>query len=243
MADPRPPAGLQAISELGRVLAISPHLDDAAFSCGALLAACASPTVVTVFAGAPPADAPLTEWDAACGFASGREAMRVRQAEDQDAMQALGARPVYLPFLDAQYQATPTLHAVEHALRQVVARERADTVLFPLGLFHSDHALVHRAALAVQRTDGARRWVAYEDALYRRKPGLLQRRLAELYSRGVGLTPLWFTGAAAWHAKAQAVSAYASQLHGVGLDRAAGGDPATPEGYWRLHPMPQAGSP
>jgi len=50
---------------LGRVLAVSPHLDDAVLSTGRLLAACAGAVVVTVLAGFPEPGLALTDWDRA----------------------------------------------------------------------------------------------------------------------------------------------------------------------------------
>src|SRR2546425_11691806 len=61
-----------------QVLVLSPHLDDAVFSCGGLLAELQDPRVATVFAGFPPPDLPLQDWDAACGFRSGGEAGTAR---------------------------------------------------------------------------------------------------------------------------------------------------------------------
>jgi len=55
----------------GPVAVISPHLDDAVFACGELLAARPGSVVITVLAGRPPRDLPLTPWDAASGFHAG----------------------------------------------------------------------------------------------------------------------------------------------------------------------------
>ena len=57
-------------SENGKVLVLSPHLDDAVFGCGELIARCPGAIVLTLLAGAPEGFNVLTEWDAASGFTS-----------------------------------------------------------------------------------------------------------------------------------------------------------------------------
>src|SRR4051794_5566646 len=97
---------------------VSPHLDDAVFSCAGLIAAHPGTTVVTVFGGVP-ADAAqrVTDWDRDCGFANAAEAMAARRREDVEALALLGARPQVLDFCDSQYGATPTCRAVADALQ------------------------------------------------------------------------------------------------------------------------------
>lgn len=248
----------QIARHFGKVLAVSPHLDDAVFSCGALLATCRPAVVVTVFAGEPEVRNVVTPWDTSCGFLNAHHAMQARRHEDQMALGILDARPIHLPFLDAQYGQSPQPRNIRHAVHEVILREKPETVLIPLGLFHSDHILVAEAMMSLRQTGLDVRWVAYEDALYRRKPGLLHRRLEQLRAEGIGLTFLAFHSHIQAFGKARAVAAYASQLHGVGLLRhdnsnlAAGaggkgrrgtgtqalradGDTAAPEGYWLLH--------
>ena len=55
------------------MLVISPHLDDAVLSCGALLAAHRGAVVATVFAGVPRDPRQRTEWDARSGVADAAE--------------------------------------------------------------------------------------------------------------------------------------------------------------------------
>lgn len=248
----------QIARHFGKVLAVSPHLDDAVFSCGALLATCRPAVVATVFAGEPEQRDVVTSWDSSCGFINAHHAMQARRQEDRMALGILDARPVHLSFLDAQYGHSPDPRDVRHAVHEVIAREKPETVLIPLGLFHSDHILVAEAMMSLRRDWPDVRWVAYEDALYRRKPGLLHRRLEQLRAEGIGLTFLAFHSHVQAFGKARAVAAYASQLHGVGLMRndnsgfatGAGahgrrrtgtqalridGDTAAPEGYWLMH--------
>ncbi len=223
-------------------LVVSPHLDDAVFGCGAWLAAHPGAVVVTVLAGVPPDATVKTDWDARCGFANAAEALAARCDEDRRALAMLDARPHWLAFCDSQYGATTNVDAVTAALADTLDELTPTTTLYPLGLFHSDHRLVHDACVAAlrRRPNAGRAW-AYEDALYRAGPGLLQARLAELGRAGVRATPV---GVPDGHAaagpddvrrKALAVRAYGSQLRAFGP----GGydDTAAPERCWRLEPL------
>ena len=214
-------------------LVFSPHLDDAVFSCGDWLAAHPGAQVATVFAGAPPGATALTPWDAASGFADARQAVAARRAEDRAALATLSAGPIWLDFLDSQYLDSPSQHSLHEALGGVLARTAPDTVLLPAGLFHSDHALVHAAILPLCRAVPQRCWVMYEDALYRRSAGWLQRRLAALLAAGFCATPI-AAPAAASERKRAAVACYRSQLRALGQPA----DLVAQEGYWRLEPAP-----
>lgn len=214
--------------DLGRVVAISPHLDDVVFGCGALLAG-GDAAVVTVFAGIPN-ECAVTAWDRAGGFSSAREAVTCRRAEDRKALQVLGARAVWLCFLDAQYGEAGTADMIASQLTRVLDREAPQTVLLPLGLYHSDHKLAHEACLLVRQCVSGLRWIAYEDALYRRRQALLQRRLAGLLSEGVLATPLCISSRG--DGKLDAMRCYASQLRALGS--AASDEITRPEGFWLL---------
>lgn len=221
----------------GSWVVVSPHLDDAVFSCGRAIAAHPGSIVVTVFAGFPEHGDQLTGWDARCGFASAAEAIAVRRQEDRSALGMLGALPRWLDFCDSQYGATPALRQVAEALAAALREIEPTVVLYPFGLFHSDHLLVHDAcveALAIRPAETA---LVYEDALYRALPGLLQQRLLALASAGVQATPVPCAAgreraASKARAKAKAVAAYASQLRAFGASGYA--DTRQPERCWRL---------
>ncbi|SAK96023.1 LmbE family protein [Caballeronia arationis] len=91
--------------EASSILVISPHFDDAVFSCGAWIASNSNAVVCTVFAGCPDTRV-ATDWDHQCGFSDARQAMRERIAEDDRALELLGATGERLNFLDAQYGPT-----------------------------------------------------------------------------------------------------------------------------------------
>jgi LmbE family N-acetylglucosaminyl deacetylase len=214
-------------------LVVSPHLDDAVFSCGDWLAGHPRALVATVFAGVPDGITQLTPWDAACGFTDAQQAVAARRAEDSAALAALSASALWLDFLDSQYLDSPSHGALREALDGVLERAAPGTVLFPAGLFHSDHVLVHAAMLALCRAHPQRCWIMYEDALYRRSAGWLQRRLAALLAAGFCATPVAAPAAAAGPKRA-ALACYRSQLRALGRPA----DLVTAEGYWRLEPAP-----
>jgi LmbE family N-acetylglucosaminyl deacetylase len=216
------------------MLVISPHLDDAVLSCGELLATRPGTVVLTVFAGTPRDGARSTDWDTRCGFRDAAEAMAVRRREDDAALAALGCTARRLSFCDAQYGETPSVDQLVQALRPLVEDEPDGPLLYPLGLFHSDHRLVHEAVRATLREGSPRAALAYEDSPYRGMRGVLQRRLAEFAAEGVDATPADEArpDAKTAQAKARAVALYASQVRTFGpggLD-----DAARPERLWRL---------
>jgi len=222
------------------VVVISPHFDDAVLSCGDWLAACPGSTVLTVYSGVPPSSTPLTDWDRRCGFQSAAQAMLARHEENRAAMEVLGARSLELGLLDDQYTRQPAGPGrLTGMLATALTTLQPAVVLMPLGLFHRDHLRVSEAALTIwrlfERPLGGR-WLAYEEALYRRKPGLVQSRLAALRTQHIVATPIpgpVYRG----ERKTRAVAAYASQLEPLGLVPGQGDD-AAPEIYWELAAEP-----
>lgn len=221
------------------IAVISPHLDDGVFGCGALLAAHPGSVVITAFAAGPPPSATLTRWDAECGFAPGDDVLAARRAEDREALALLDATPVWLDFADAQYAEPPRPATLGAALDRAVVAVRAHTVLVPLGLFHSDHRLTCEAVLPLVRARPGRRWFVYEDAIYRRVPGLASGALVRLVARGHSVTPAALALPAAPPAllerKRRAVACYRSQLRGLAASGRPGIDDVfAPERFWRL---------
>lgn len=160
------------------VLAVSPHLDDAAFSAGALLAGLAARgaevRVVTVFtAGVPGPEGFALACQTDKGFSPDVDYMALRRAEDEAAMAALGARAVHLGLEEAPhrgYSSAAALfgpvvagdegapEAVAAALEQELARPGtppADIVLGPAALGeHVDHRHVRDALELLSRRHG-----------------------------------------------------------------------------------------
>lgn len=217
-----------------RALFVSPHLDDAVFSCGERIGAATPCAAVTLFAGRPPAGAALTPWDGECGFAAGQDVVGLRRDEDRRALAALDARAIWLDFRDDQYGESRGLADIVNALANVIEREAPESVYFPLGLFHRDHRRASDAALALVDRFPATAWYAYEDAIYRRIDGHSRERRGAIAQSGFVLDALAFpeNGQAA-PLKRAAVGCYRSQLRGL-RTRSAHDDVFAPETYWRV---------
>lgn len=227
------------------MLVLSPHLDDAVFGCGELIAQFRDATVLTVLAGVPAGFDALTPWDAASGFANAQEAIVLRRREDRAALEVLRASPRWLDFCDSQYRQTPSPKDIVRALVESMAQLSPRMVCIPAGLFHSDHELVHEAALSLLQKGDSRivSWLMYEEPSYRRVPGLLQRRLADLASRGMRATPVVvrrhceMEPVEAAALKHEAVHCYASQLRALEQTvKEAYIDVFSPERYWLIEP-------
>jgi len=235
----------------GPLTVISPHLDDAVFSCGGLIAAAADPVVVTVLAGIPDAKLEVPEWDCAAGFDSVLHAVMHRRREDARGLVTLGARPEWLDFLDGQYGRPYTPDQLLGGLARTAALQRGGTVAVPMGLFHSDHVLVANACLRMHamaqamhavhsggdgQADAAPvpplQWIFYEEAIHRRVPGVVQRRLQHWLQQGLLATPVTFPLARHHVIKMRAVEAYESQLPLFSAEQLA--DIGAPERYWTL---------
>lgn len=216
-------------------LIISPHLDDAVFSCRDLLAVRPGMLVGTVFTATPEDAGMRTAWDTRCGFADAYSAMSARLAEDRYALDSLAAHGVPLGFLDRQYGASPASEEIAVALEALLAQYRCIAAAIPLGLCHPDHELVHSACLQVLKNHPEIAWLAYEEAPYRRVPGLVQRRLIALAGEGVTATPLGLSLAAAGDCRGmtrRALASYGSQLQG--FDAAELAELHLPGRYWQL---------
>jgi LmbE family N-acetylglucosaminyl deacetylase len=203
--------------------------------------------VITVLAGRPAAyPDEVTSWDAAGGFTTGDDVVGARRQEDLAAMASLGAEPVWLEFPDGQYLSPadrPTAADVAPALQAAVAAARPSAVFLPMGLAHPDHVLTHDAGLLVREglADGdAPEWFCYEDAGYKHLPGMLARRVATLFHRGLWPTPAVVPTRPDMEAKRTAIYRYASQVGPLERDFHLSEHLAAtvPEQYWRLSPPP-----
>ncbi len=153
-------------------LYLSPHLDDAVYSCGGLIASQARQghrvTVLTVCAGDPPPRQRSTfARTLEARWGEGAAAMAARREEDRRACRRLGAQPRHLSIPDAIYRQGPggrflydSEEAIFGPLREeeagLLARLKAelapllvaaDAVYAPLGVGgHVDHRLTRMAA-------------------------------------------------------------------------------------------------
>ena len=156
------------------VLAVSPHLDDAAFSAGGLLATLArehAVVVATVFTQSVPGP---TGFALRCqtdkGVSPGTDYMELRRAEEAEACSRLRAYPVWMGLPEAPhrgYESAEALFAgvlpsdaemwrqVLHELRRVAAHQEPDVVLTCQGLGqHVDHRHVVRAVATWAAEEG-----------------------------------------------------------------------------------------
>jgi LmbE family N-acetylglucosaminyl deacetylase len=227
--------------DLGRVLALSPHYDDAVLSCAHLVVAAAQAMVVTVFGGRPLQYPPTTNaWDAECGFGPGDDVVAGRRAENGRAVKALGARDEVCEFLDGQYRGRRNyrIEELSAALQPRLERFAPTTVVLPLGMGHRDHRLTCAAALALRRGREELTWLAYAEYPYAwREEDWEAKRIGRLRHDGYRLTPVLGVPVSA-EPKEAALGEYASQLGGLGLvghlERVA----AAPEHLWRISDRP-----
>ena len=208
-------------------LALSPHLDDAAFSCGGTIVNLTRHgwrvIVATVFTASVPDPRGFA---LACqrdkGLADDVDYMALRRGEDAAAMRALGAEPVWLPFREAPhrgYDSAPALFAgvrpedgivddLAPAIAGLLAEHRPDLILAPQAVGgHADHV---QLVVAMQAANVAGQVLWWRDYPYGvrdenpREP--FRNRLSGTTGIEVALSP------EEAEAKRLACRAYASQL-------------------------------
>ena len=237
--------GLADEGELDRVVVVSPHLDDAVLGCARFMAVHPGATVVTVFAGNPPAyPQPMRTWDVQSGFAPGDDVMEARRREDRAALALLDATPVHLDLVEHSYNPGDRPVAPEviaDVLVTTLGRLEPTLVLAPFGLANPDHDVTHRGCmLARDRLGAALSWWCYEDSGYKHIPGMLAWRVSSLFRRSLWPTPVCPVVDAAETRKQAAIACYPSQLLALEDDWAIGAKLAAPapEQFWRLAPPP-----
>lgn len=170
-----------------RLCIVSPHLDDAVLSCGIAMqravAAGGSAVVLNIFS-------------AGTGSA-------VRCANDEAAVKLLGGRSIFLDELDApdrdarykteteifygDFAAVPATYIAHVAARldHVIAQEKPDQIIFPLGVgTHIDHLVAYEASKLMSGNISY-----YEDRPYVLWPGMLQARM-NMLGCDAGLSPV-----------------------------------------------------
>jgi LmbE family N-acetylglucosaminyl deacetylase len=232
------PSPSDSIELLRPTLVVSPHLDDAVLSAGNLLAVATGVTVLTVFAGSPPASSALTPWDRECGFNLGDDVIAARREEDERALTMLGASTIWLNYLEEQYGTVgrPSVDELSEVIVDAVARAEVRCVLQPLGLIHPDHELVAAASWKAHYALPEISWFAYGDLPYsymvggRRK---IRQALALLTAEGVRADLV--TGSVASPTKRAAIACYPTQERGLQKGYRRGiRHSLRRERYWRL---------
>lgn len=136
------PGDASRVDPAAPLVILSPHLDDAVWSCFSLLAREQDVLVATVFAGIP--DGEPGWWDAQCGITDSAAHVRDRRSEDAAVLASLGRTAVHLDLLDGQYREEPVPpDEIVRALAERVPAVRH--VYSPGGIGHPDHALVRDA--------------------------------------------------------------------------------------------------
>jgi LmbE family N-acetylglucosaminyl deacetylase len=220
---------------------LSPHLDDAALSCGGQIhqrtAVGQSVLIVSIMTGDPPAG-PFSDFAESLHRRWGLAAYAVaaaRQAEDAAACARLGAACIHWPVLDCVYRLDPqsgqplyptwpevitAVHPADQPLikqlaGQMAALPAADRVFAPLAAGgHADHRIVRAAA----ESCFGERLVYYEDYPYVADEAALTAVVSPddptWRPQVIPLTP------ADMRAKLAAITAYASQFHTFFTDEA-----------------------
>jgi LmbE family N-acetylglucosaminyl deacetylase len=212
---------------------LSPHADDAAFSCGAQIHARTARgervLVVTVFSGAAPPTERLSSFAAHLHEhwrLGGADVAAARRAEDERAMRELGAALAHVDLPDAIYRADASGRPLYPAFAALFGPQRAADsevlaaieravgdlpespfVAAPLAVgAHVDHRLVHDAA---RRAVAAEALWLYEDYPYAESWRALRRATS---SRRGWDTRVEEVGDDDLAAKVRAIARYESQL-------------------------------
>lgn len=167
--------------------------------------------VLTITAGRPGRHV-LTDWDARCAFSEGDDVVGVRRLEDEAAMKVLGTRAAWLEFLDHQYAPPSSATQLAAAIEDAVAP--FDQIASPLGIGHDDHVLVATACLEVARRQPKKRWILYEDVIYRRTVGGTDQAIENLRAQGFGVETAAFQVDV--DVKRAAIASYTTQVRGLG---------------------------
>ena len=175
-----------------RVLAISPHLDDAVFSAGGTLARHAMDgddvTVLTCFTGnvsRPEGFALACQLDK--GLPPDVDYMALRRAEDRAACEAIGAEALHLSFLEAPHRGytdarqlfakrraedEPLVSELASAVAQHIERIAPSIVYGPFGVGdHVDHLVVRDAVSQAAGTTAIEWWEDFPYAMKIANPG------------------------------------------------------------------------
>jgi LmbE family N-acetylglucosaminyl deacetylase len=154
------------VEPAGPAVIVSPHLDDAVWSCFSVLARDGDVLVATVFAGIP--DGAPGWWDAQCGITDSAAHVRARRAEDAAVLRSLGRDAVHLDLLDGQYREEPV--PAEEIARALVASVPGVSRIYAAGgIGHPDHALVRDAGALLR--DGGAPVTIYADYCYCTREG------------------------------------------------------------------------
>jgi LmbE family N-acetylglucosaminyl deacetylase len=170
---------------------LSPHADDAVFSCWSILTGGTPVVVVNVFAGIPD-DGVVTWWDRICGADDSAAHARERIAEDVAVLEPVVGRPVNLSLLEHQYRARNgpfPLAAIDRPLCEAVSAASAVYAPAALGAGHADHRLVRELARTL--VDCGMPVRLYADVPYAVRYGWPQWVTGAPPNRNLDVDPYW----------------------------------------------------
>jgi len=242
VASSTPSDDFGTLRKRGQLLVVSPHLDDAVFSCSGIVKGVHKSHVHTLFAGDAPRDRPLSQWDRDCGFVEGAEVMEQRRNEEREALQRLHAIFTWEPHLQEGYRLGELDQgAILAGLAKSIEAVRPSVVLFPLGLQHSDHIAVASAMWKIidEQLYPQVAWYVYADKPYAdRRPSLVRSRLLELKSEGHRINEVKLPRDLR-RGDLRAIRSYASQLRGLQISAVRMVLPR--QRVWRVVPSSDAG--
>lgn len=214
-----PASAVNALPPRGPLLVVSPHFDDAALSCAAVLDRGEPVDVLTVCAGAP--EPPRRGWwDERCGFATSAESVPARRREEERALGPDNHRLILLDLLERQHFEGPRAESdgerIVRAVRDWLAEAGAGTVVLPAGAGWTPRWLPPRLAQKLREPQGPE---PHDDHVFTRD-ALLRAELGEfplvLYEE---LPYLWGGSAERAARRAALAHGYRIQVEVVPVDR------------------------
>lgn len=222
-----------------RHLFLSPHYDDAIYSCGGvichLVQAGDNVTILTIMAGEPQPPFPKTPvlQDNHVRWQAGENPVQIRRDEDRVAANILGVTTHYLDILDCIYRTDDeialypseeslwhTIHRKDNTLEQLkmTSLPEADIVYVPFGVgAHVDHLIVRDFGLHLVNT--GHDVTFYIDYPYMRSTDAIDKA-RDAFSHSVAIEARVFSEEAMQH-KIDAMSAYETQIASFWESRAA----------------------
>ena len=178
---------LRTFNPARQVYFISTHLDDVILSCSHYISANPGVFVITALAGAPPVYKDQNDWNVrTTGKNYAPEALKVRKLEDAKAMAVLKAKPIWAELPEALYvkDGKQDELTIANELERVLKKEQPHSVVFPVGLHHSDHIAVSNACIKLVENFDLD-WYLYLDMPYANKLShYVETRLTEIANTG-----------------------------------------------------------
>ncbi len=166
------------------LIVLSPHFDDAVLSLGGYISDFQGPKfVVTFFSSVPDSLDGLTKWDDMSGFDKSSDSRKIREKENTNSLQSLGAKIINKSYIDNQYEMrseldkTVLVSSITDDIKQII-NSRANYNLTVIGPAyfgeentHADHLLVSKSLMQVakDKTYSNTRFYFYEDEPYTQK--------------------------------------------------------------------------